>query len=242
MAEQVNEAVSARPCRQARSANKWWWLAALVLALFIGSIGCSPIAGLGLLTNSLYPNSVEPDCPLTLADKESKVVFIVAHEDEVSIDFNMREADQVICRDVVKLLTQRYKENKDKVKIVPVTTVYAYLREHRNWIAQSKQELGKHFDADYLVYIELGPMTLKQPGSSGTLYRGHVDYRIQVIDVHPTDGEAVKFERVGTSTTPEQATTEITPLNYRTLFLDRVSKDLAKRFAAHPPQDKMSDD
>lgn len=167
-------------------------------------------------------------------------MFIVAHEDEISTNQAFQDANQVICRQLVKVLSQRYKENKDKVKIVPVGTVYAYLRDHHNWIAMSKQEIGKHFDADFVVYVELGPMTALEPRSSGTLYRGNVEYRIAVIDTHQTDGET-KFEKVGTTTTDERAVTEITRSNFQALFLERVAKDLSRYFISYQSQDKMAD-
>ena len=82
-------------------------------------------------------------------------------------------------------------------------------------------------------------MTLVQPGSSGTLFRGNVDYRIVAVDMHLPEGEAVKFEKIATSTTDEKAITDISEANFRSFFLDRIAKDLSKYFASYPTQDRM---
>ena len=54
---------------------------ALLMLLAVGAFGCNPIATLGFFVAPFFPDTVEPICPLTLPDKEAKVVFICAHED-----------------------------------------------------------------------------------------------------------------------------------------------------------------
>src|SRR5262249_58457071 len=149
--------------------NRAWWLAASLLTLAVAGLGCSPITTLSFLMQGMSPNNIEPACPLTLPGKEAKVVIICAHEDSTAVALELRDADQALARLLAAMLAQRYKENGDKVKIVPVSKVDAYLRDHATWVTQSKQELGKHFDADFLVFLELGPMTMYEPGSRGSL-------------------------------------------------------------------------
>ena len=152
-----------------------------------------------------------------------------------------READQLVCRQLAGLLTERYKENKDKIQIVPVSKVYSYLRSHPEWMMESKRALGKKFDADLLVYLEFGPMSQYEPLSNLTMYRGKVDIRITVIEVDKPDGECTKFDPtyscVYPTTHPEDATS-MNLATFRAKFLDRVARDLVRYFATHP-REKM---
>jgi hypothetical protein len=226
--------------RQRFKGNNAWWLAAVLLTLVIVNAGCAPISTLGFLLNPFFPDGDEPPCPLTVKDKESKVVFLCAHENDVpSLDF--RGADEAVCKQLVTILKERYKENKDKIKIVPVSEVYTYLRQHKDWITQSKQDIARHFDADYLVYVELGPMALYGPGSQRTLYRGNVQYQVTAIDVHAPDGD-VKFNQPGSVTTPEEASTDTNDAAFKAKFYNRIAKDLAKYFSLAPSQQRMGDD
>jgi len=221
-----------------------WNAAALLAVLTLASIGCNPIATLGYLVYPFFPNNNDPLCPLTIPDKESKVVIICAHEDMLASDPIFRDADEVICRQLIGMLTQRYKENKDKVQIVPVTKVYSYLRSHPEWLMKSKQEIGKQFEADYLVYLELGPMTMFEPGNS--LYRGRVEVHVTVFDVCKPEGEGIKYEPPFYTCLYPTAYGEdrigMSPQNFRAKFLEKVAKDLTQYFAVHPTKDKMGPD
>jgi|SRR5579862_3947916 len=219
-----------------------WRVGAVLLVIAVGGLGCNPIATIGFLAYPFCPNNDEPAFPLTLKGKESKVVFLCAHEDNVATNDAFRDADQALCRQLTNLLSLQYKENKDKVNIVPVSKVYAYLREHKDWITQPKQDIGKHFDADFVVYLELGPMTMYEPKSNKALYRGNVEIRIAVIDMRQADGEGTKPDQFYSctypATCPEDAGS-MTPENFRARFLDRIAKDLVPYFATHPAERKM---
>jgi hypothetical protein len=219
-----------------------WRLAAVLLVMLVGGLGCNPIATVGFLAYPFFPNNDEPAFPLTIHGKESKVVFVCVHEDNAVPNDAFRDTDQVLCRQLTNLLALQYKENKDKVTIVPVNKVYAYLREHKDWITQPKQDIGKHFDADFVVYLELGPMTMYEHKSNNALYRGNVEIRMTVIDTHQADGEGVKPDRFYSCTYPPTCPEDagaMTPENFRARFLDRIAKDLVPYFATHPAESKM---
>jgi hypothetical protein len=220
-----------------------WRVAAVLSILLVGGLGCDPVATLGFLAYPFSPNLDDPVFSMKVAGKESKVVLVFAHEDNASPSDAFRDADLMLARQLASLLTQQYKENKDKVKIVNVSQVYQYLRDQKDWVTQPKQDIGKHFDADFLVYLELGPMTMYEQGSGRTLYRGSVEIHISVFDVHEAEGECFKgdkfFSCVYPTTHPEDGT-GMTPGAFRAKFLDRIAKDLVPYFAGLPADDKMN--
>jgi hypothetical protein len=220
-----------------------WRVAALVALLLVASLGCDPVATLGFLAYPFAPNLDDPVFSLKIPNKESKVVLIFAHEDNASPSDAFRDADLMLARQLASLLTQQYKENKDKVKIVNVSQVYQYLRDQRDWVTQPKQDLGKHFDADFVVYCELGPMTMYEQGSGRTLYRGSAEIHISVFDVHEDEGECLKGDKfyscVFPTTHPEDSSS-MTPAAFRAKFLDRIAKDMVPYFASRPADDQMN--
>src|SRR5580692_2801059 len=120
-----------------------WQIAALLLATLVSGIGCDPIATLSYFLLPFSDNNMPCECPLTLPDKESTVVFICNHRDSGVVGLRLQNADYDLCRQLVHLLADRYQENSDKVKIVPVSKAFDYMRKHPDWITMSKQELGK---------------------------------------------------------------------------------------------------
>jgi hypothetical protein len=222
--------------------ERGWRLAAVLLLLLVAGLGCNPLTGLSYLISPYGANNLDPECALTLPERESKVVILCAHEDVAAVNSAFRDADQALTRRLAGMLEQRYKENGDKVKIIPPSKVLSYVREHPDWVTESKQEFGKRFDADFVVFLELGPMTMFEKGSNESLYRGNAEIRITVFDVHQPDGDALKYENhyscVYPSTGPDDASSMSRP-NFKFKFLDRCAKDLVLYFAAHPSKDKL---
>ena len=228
--------------RQLRGTDFAWRVAALALFLTVGGLGCNPLATIGFLAYPFCSNSDEPVFPLTIKGKESTVVFVCAHEENASPDDAFRDADMVLCRLLTGMLSQHFKDNKDKVKIVPVSKVYSYLREHKDWVTQPKQEIGKQFDADFLVYIELGPMTMWEPGSRKTLYRGNVEIRMSLVDVQQPEAEGIKPDQFYSCTFPvthPEDASSMRPDNFRAKFLDRIANDLVNYFVSSSANDKI---
>ncbi|HYV38804.1 MAG TPA: hypothetical protein VE988_24180 [Gemmataceae bacterium] len=228
-----------------------WWVAAALLAALVGSIGCAPISTLSALVAPFSNNNIDPVFDLTIPDKESKVVFIVAHSNPNNVSEIFRDADQVLCTRLTNMLALRYKENKEKVTIVPVSKVYAYMHDHPGWITQSKQEIGKKFGADFVAYLELGHLSMYE-NKSTDLYRGNVDITIKVADVNVGDTststtfkEAKVRDSIFTCTYPTNQPEDrfsMSPPQFRAAFLERVAKGLVPYFVASPPKSRTDID
>jgi hypothetical protein len=220
-----------------------WRIAALVSVLLIASIGCDPVATLGFLAYPFSPNIDDPVFSLKIPGKESKVVLLFAHEDNSASSDAFRDADLMLARQLASMLTQQYKENKEKIKIVNVSQSYQYMREHKDWATEPKQDIAKNFDADFLVYFELGPMTMYVQGSGKTLYQGTAEIHISVYDAHEADGECLKGDKFFSCvypTTHYEDSSSMTPGAFRARFLDRIAKDLVPYFAGMPADDKLN--
>ncbi len=228
--------------------RRWrWWAAAVLLTVLTASLGCNPIQMTNWALMPFMDTNVPPtcSCKLTVDDRESKVCIIVAHRDQLP-NLMFKNADNVLAQKLTTMLEQRYKENGDKIKIVSVGKAMSYAAAHPDWMMQSKQELGKKFGADFIIYLELGPMTLYEEGSNMQLFRGKVDIDMTVFDCHAEDGDETKWSYsqlwIYPSSGPEDAGGGNSAQVFRQRFLDRVAKDLVPYFAAHPPRDKFEAD
>ncbi len=171
-------------------------------------------------------------------DKEVKVVILTygglpTHPEYIGLD-----------RELTELLAKNLKEatqyNKEKVAIVSPNKVEKFKQDHPGWHAMDLPEIGKRFDADYVINLEINSLSLYERGSSSTLYRGRAEISVTLVDVnnpeegrYPTEvteqypGEAEQPLEVGNSN----------PLVFRRAFLNHVAKRLAWHFTSHPTSD-----
>jgi hypothetical protein len=224
--------------------DRLWRVAALILTLLVVNIGCDPIQMMNFIATPFADTMIDPVCPLTIDGKESTVVIITTHDDiEDSVSF--RGVNDMLTRQLIGLLEARFKEHKDKVKIVPFTKVQAYVNKHPDWVTQSKREIGKHFNADYVLFLEMGPMSMYEKGSNSLLFRGNVEIHIAVVDVNQDEGEGPKYEKDFSCTYPlhgpEDAGGGNSATQFRSRFLEHIAKDLLVEFAPYETRNKIED-
>src|SRR5207248_10799972 len=126
--------------------------------------------------------------------------------------------------------------------VVPVSKVQNYGSTNQDAATMSRQEIGKHFDADYVVCLDLGPMTLYEKGCRGQLYQGSVEVTIEVIDVAEPEGAGLKYRDVYSCTFPRRGPEDagsMSPVMFRHRFLYRVARDLVPYLAACPSKDMI---
>jgi hypothetical protein len=235
MAEQANNH------RRGPRRERAWRVAALILTVVVASIGCDPVQTLNFILTPFSDAAIDPDCPLTIPNKESKVVVLAAPGD-VEPNLQFKGADDILCRRLIALLDERFKEHKDKVKIVPFTKVAAYRNKHPDWLTQSKRDIGKYFEADFVLYLELGPMAMYEKGSNGLLYRGSVEINMTLVDVNQDEGEGTKFQDIYSCMYPTHGpedATAMSPARFQANFMEHVAKDLLIQFAPHETRDKV---
>jgi hypothetical protein len=226
-------------------ARRWrWWVAAVLLCLVTAGLGCNPIQMTNWIITPFMDNNAPATVDLSLPDQESKVCIIVSH-DTMLPEQSFRDADNILASRLASLLEQRYKENGNKIKVVAVGKAMKYARSHPDWLVEPKTKLAKAFDADFLIYCEVGHLSLYEQGSSMSLFRGQAQIDIKVFDLH-TDDDGYKWSHLQEWLYPNSGPEDVGPGNspgmFRQRFLERVAKDLSQYFAAHPPKDKFEAD
>jgi hypothetical protein len=217
-------------------------LAALVVIALAG-FGCNLLSFPFFLMAGMDPKH-EPKCKLASDDKKKpavRVVILTSAGLETRPEF--LRVDRELSTLLARQLEQAFKENKEKVVIVAPVRVEKYKDEHPQWRAMDAAEIGKHFDADYVINLELESLSLYEPGSGNQLYRGKAEIEVKVMDVNKPEEEP-KYKETFTCEYPKtrgpQPASESNPQQFRQAFISQVAKELSWRFTAHPTSDDFS--
>jgi hypothetical protein len=81
-------------------------------------------------------------------------------------------ADRDLSNCLVRILQQRCPENHQYVRFIPPGKIEEFKNNHSDWHSMPLKELGKRFDADYVLYLEIESLSLYEKGSSN--HRGDI--------------------------------------------------------------------
>ena len=105
-------------------------------------------------------------------------------------------------------------------------------------------DLGKHFGANYVLYVEIDNDTLSlyNRGSGDLIYRGHADATVSLLDTgHPDDGADRRNFSYNYPNEDNAITAgDSNPTLFKQAFLSYVAKRIAWCVTAHPSKDKYN--
>jgi hypothetical protein len=214
-----------------------WRLAALLAAAVGVTAGCSPLQLLGFWFSSDL--SQQPKVALTIPGKDAKVLVVATHAGELPGHPLLMQADRDLANRLTRMLEERYKENKDRVKVVSPAEWKIYTNKHPRWSDKSPQKIGKDFNADWVIHLEINSLSMIDRRTRG-FYHGTAEIAVTLTDVRKPDGEGLRFDdfyRLDFPRTPVEVS-DVPPAIFLGRFLDRIAKDLAQNFATFPEQDK----
>jgi hypothetical protein len=208
-------------------------LAAVFLAAAF-SAGCNMMALPFFLLPQMDPKH-DAECKLVPPDKtrNTKVMILATTGLETRPEFF--KVDRELSRRVCQMLEEGFKTNKEKITVIPTSKVERYRDEHPNWHSKAPEEIGERLGADFVISLEINSMGLYETGSSNTLFRGHADISVDVIDVHkPSEGPIFRKEyRIEYPRTRPLPAGDSNVAGFREAFLKRVAQELSWLFTAH---------
>jgi hypothetical protein len=224
---------------KARAVSHPWRLVGLLTAVGVLTLGCNPLQLAGFL---LSPDAMEPpERPLAVEGKDVKVVIVAAHAGSLPADPVLMSSDWELAVRLTRMLEERFKENKDRVTVISPSMVKSYKNSHPRWNEQPPQTIGKHFDADWVVNLEINSISLFDRSSANFFYHGNADISVTVTDVHKDVNEGQVWELPYQLEYPRSRPlerSEMGVMQFRSKFLDRIAKDMTQFFASHPPREK----
>jgi len=220
------------------------WTRSLMMAAAVAVAGLNAGCDIGSLAYFLSPEQRTPAKMKNLAvekksKKDSRIVILTWGGLEMRSE--LIHADRQLTDLLTKQLVELAGDNDEKLTIIPSRKVEEYKNSHPNWRELDQAQIGRHFDADYVIYLEFNAMTLYEPQSNCQLFRGRTQMTLSLVDVrHPDDApqqEAFSTTYPSEARGPVPVDLDTNPMTFRQNFLLHVAKTLATYFVHYPKRE-----
>lgn len=216
--------------------------AALLVFLGAATAGCNPVTMSYFLLSGL-DSGVPAEKPIANDKKEVKVLILTTGASEWR-PMELMGADRELTGLVARCLTEQCKQNKERVTVVSGARWQRFKDEHPNWKSLSDEEIGKYFEADYVLDLEINALSLYEPGSMNQFFRGHAEIGVSLLDMSK-HGEEAPYHKPYQCEFPRTSgpvpVSDSNPQKFRDEFLNRVARDIAWLFTSHPVEDHFMD-
>ena len=144
------------------------------VALCVTISGCQQFVIISYLLHG--PPSIEPDFDAETGESMSvpDVTVAVVCYTPTELKWKFPQLDEQVATHVAYRLGQNY------IKMIHPDYVKAWVDEHPDW--EKAEEIGKAFDTDYVIEIEIADFSLYE-GTSTTLYRGRTEAYVHVVKI-----------------------------------------------------------
>lgn len=158
----------------------------------------------------------------SLTEKGRKAIVLCYAPKEVKWDFDL--LDRELGVHVMHRL------NEHQIKVMDPDAVNAWLDHHADW--DKPEEIGRDFEADFVVYIEIRKFGLYEQGSNSE-FRGNAKLDLRVFEMKKSgDGNEIYSEEI-VSQYPIQLpvqTAETSYDDFKRLYLSRLSDEIGRHF------------
>ncbi len=183
---------------------------------------------------------VDAECPLVLKNKGKATTVAVICRPSAKEGIANANWGRALPQSFIQALEKNSKTNDETINFVGMALVEKFLQTNPKWDESTALVVGKHFVADFVIVLELQELTLYEPGSNGTLYRGKCEIPLTVLDVrHPETAPLYQesFECTFPRARGPIDASNGNPKEFQEKFLKAVAKELSWRFTAHLLED-----
>lgn len=216
--------------------GKWKLRALATVMTVVAGLGCNPLTAPFFFMYGV-DSKEEPEFRLASQDKNHEVRVLILAYMAPDVQTDQLGIDRQLALEFSTQLEERCKANKEKVKVIPVHKVEKFKADHPGWKSMGMTEIGKYFEADYVLDVEVVSLGLYEPGSHKTLYKGYCKIDVSALDVNkPKDGPAWQRPisiQYPTSRGPIPVADDNNTESFRQMFVRRIAADLCWKFTAH---------
>jgi hypothetical protein len=218
-------------------------VSASVLFVAAVSAGCITPASLAMPFMLFTEDKIDAKMPLP-KDKKKKevtVVLLASFANPLETRPEFQTVDRELCEKLAVEMKKRFDANREKIKIIPYHKVKSFLNKDPDLNLTAKREIGKHFDADYVINLEINSMAFYE-GSFRQMFRGTTEIMVTVFDVKQDEGDPPIYNDIYRTQYPEHTPIDAgseSVLSFRSAFLNRLGRDLSRWFAAYPSDERI---
>lgn len=224
--------------------STFWRRVLLVLGLLGLGGGCNPLL-LPLFLTSKEPKQPAEYHKLATTDKKKDVKVVILTWTGLEVRPELLQADREIAHQLAVELVKRTTENEEKLTVVNPLKVEEYKNKHPDWHSThlDLESIGKHFKADWVIYVEVGSLSMYQSLTAGTFYRGEADVTVSLFNVNKPDDFTLPPRQIPFTYPPENqggnrlVDSDTPPQAFRREFLGALSRRLSWLFTDRPTQD-----
>jgi hypothetical protein len=212
-----------------------WWMA-LWLAVLLAP-GCSPSSFYFFLPE----NKCDPELQrLSSGDKKEVKVVILTYSNKIETRPELIGAERDLTEAFAKKLKEGCATNSENVVIASPRKVEEFKSSHPSWSEADLTEIGRHFKAQYVIYLEINRLSLFNKADMNSQYKGHVDIAVSLVnvdkpDVQPEHKEFVCSYPSEAKAIPVDADTPVS--QFREQFFGHIGKKLSWYFTEHLPRE-----
>jgi hypothetical protein len=219
------------------------WRARLLVAVLVvvAAGGCNPFTMFWFLIGG-PEDKMPPEFPLTPEERGKEIKVLVMTSCSLDVNQEFIGIDRMLASEFTQALTEGCKANKEKVVIIPANQVEKYKSDHPNWRAQDPTKVGQHFEADYVIDLEVLGISL-YPDKTRELLQGRAAINVNAYNLKKPDEEPRKTDyTVEFPRGRYEDASNTTPSKFRHEFVRRIAVDLSWKFTAHEYRDHFEVD
>lgn len=208
----------------------------LLLAASIVMTGCNPLTGAYFMLFGV-DDKIPPEFKIASSGKTpNHVLVLVTMIQESKSDLLGVERQLSVA--ITKQLEAECKANKEKIKIVPVYKVEEFKNNNPSWRTMRATEIGRQFDVDFVIDVEIKNLVLYERDSRKSLFHGRGAIHLTVTDVAKSSDEGPVHQRQMTVEYPKAkgpipADDDMSVERFRELFVQKIAQDISWQLTSH---------
>ena len=184
--------------------------------------------------------------PLTPPDKKKDARVVILVSSKTGLPPDLTGVDKMLNAELIRLLADYTKLNEERVQVLKMPALDKFRDETPNWRSANPYDIGKKFEADYMIDVEIQEMDLFNPGSRGQWLQGRATISVNAYDLNKPLKEAaakwefpINFPQHGYEREVESRAQVST---FRMEFVQRIASNVAVKFSATDTQRKRNID
>jgi hypothetical protein len=181
-------------------------------------------------------NMADPQVKLVKKKKDKKKVVVLAYAPS-----GLQWGFDVIDGELASQLVDQIANAEPRLEVVSEREVRAWRDVNTNWMDKNLQEIGEHFDVDYVLFVEAAEFTLNE-SKNQYLLKGRTR---MLFKVHDVNKDQVIFDQEYVREYPRNRPISIQDVTseeqFRKAFMRQVTKELSWYVVPHSYEEEAND-